>query len=263
VWLEVTLFLPAFAVLYHREVLGHAPLWLDLVLIAAGALLGHEGVHRWLAGGDIRQRLWLRIALHSGIVVVLVYALGWGPILVAAFVAVQVVHAPWVGSAAWRPTSVFVILWIVCAQIAVALGWVFVYVDTLQAMGAASLGLLGFAVANRHLGKSIEERERAEAAVRSSEERFRALVQDSNDVICVLDAADASPTPARRWRGSRATTPRWSAQTSAGWSTPTIVSSSTRCTGMHSEMAVMSCSARSVSVTPAGVGGGMKSPSGT
>jgi diguanylate cyclase (GGDEF)-like protein/PAS domain S-box-containing protein len=130
-----------------------------------------------------------------------VYALGWGHILVVAFVAVQVVHAPWVGSAAWRPTSVFVVLWIVCAQVAVALGWVFVYVDTLRAMGAASLGLLGFAVANRHLGKSIEERERAEAAVRSSEERFRALVQDSNDVICVLDAVGrityASPSITR------------------------------------------------------------------
>ena len=201
VWLEVLLFLPVFVVLYHRGALGRAPLWFNSVLLVAGALLGHREVHRRLAGGDIRRRLWLRIGLHTGIVVVLVYALGWGPVVVAAFVAVQIVHAPWVGSAAWRPTTFFVILWVVCAQIAVALGWVFVYIDTVPAMGAASLGLLGFTVANRHLGTSAEERERAEVAVRASEERFRALVQDSSDVITVLDADGriryASPSIAR------------------------------------------------------------------
>jgi PAS domain-containing protein len=82
-----------------------------------------------------------------------------------------------------------------------------------------------FARAYQALTAEVEERTAAERALRASEERFRSLVQNSSDVISIVDPTGASATTASRSAGCSATTrPSWSTSTRSPSSTPTTAS---------------------------------------
>ena len=83
-----------------------------------------------------------------------------------------------------------------------------------------------FARAYAALTAEVEERKAAERALRASEERFRSPVQNSSDVISIVDAdGGPSATTASRSGGCSATTrASWSTATPSPWSTPTTAS---------------------------------------
>jgi diguanylate cyclase (GGDEF)-like protein/PAS domain S-box-containing protein len=186
---EPCIALPVLAVVHRFGLLGYSPLWVWVVLLFANAVLQQPAVQRWLGGGDVRDRLWLRLALHLGLVTTGMYLAGWGALLSVAHIVALSVQLRWSGARAWRPAAVWSVLGISCGQAAIGLGWVHSYVPEPRVHGMAVLIALGTALICRLLGRSAEQRERAEAALRQSAERFRALVQDSSDVITVSDEA--------------------------------------------------------------------------
>ena len=119
----------------------------------------------------------------------MVYLCGWGPLLVIVFIIAATLYLDRFGSTAWRPAALWTVIVLGAGQAGIALGWIYCYLSPTIAQTAGFLGAQTSVLLIRILGKSVEQRERAEAEVRRREERFRALVQDSSDVVSIIDRA--------------------------------------------------------------------------
>ncbi|MFG1608010.1 diguanylate cyclase domain-containing protein [Actinoplanes sp. NPDC049265] len=168
-----------------------------VALLTPALLMQSSRVQRWLAGGDLRNRLAVRMALHLGVGVTLVaYVTGFGPLVTAAYVVATVSHLRWSGARAWRLAVPFTIAGSTLGQGAIRLGLVENYLPEPVSFVAWFLTLFLSLVVIRQLGLAFASREeadarteRAQAAARSQARRFRSLVQNSTDVITVVDAA--------------------------------------------------------------------------
>ena len=129
-----------------------------------------------------------RLLLHFGITTWVLYIIGWGPMLGLAFALVAAAHMRISGAAVWRPAVACSLAGIAVGQAGIAAGWIFCYLAAAQAQTAGLFGAVCVSLFLRVFGESVEQRERAEASLRSREERFRALVQDSCDMVAVADA---------------------------------------------------------------------------
>jgi diguanylate cyclase (GGDEF)-like protein/PAS domain S-box-containing protein len=184
---EALVALPFIAGLHWLGLGGRWPLWVILTVLLCSGTVGLASVQQRLARGHPGGRVVTRLGLHFVLVTVLVYGLGWGPLLAVGFIVISTMHIRTSGAAAWRPSLLWSIAGIVAGQLAVAVGWVYSYLPGSYAQAVGVLGGLAAALTIRAVGLATERREQAEAAVRASEERFRALVQDSHDVVAVAD----------------------------------------------------------------------------
>jgi diguanylate cyclase (GGDEF)-like protein/PAS domain S-box-containing protein len=183
---EGLLFLGAGLVLHALGFAG--PLfWWAVPFMVSAALLEQPTVQLRLAGGDLRRRAAWRLALMAGAVATSFYLIGWGPLLSFAFVGVTVLQMRVSEARVWRPALVGTVIALGAGQAAVAASWVPNHLPGALAQVAGWFGAFVSVALVRVVGVLGEQREAAEAAVRASEERFRALVQDSCDVIALLD----------------------------------------------------------------------------
>ncbi|MFI5956851.1 diguanylate cyclase domain-containing protein [Cryptosporangium sp. NPDC051539] len=164
---------------------GPSPFWVFVVLLAADAVLQQPAVQNRLAGGRGR-RLRLRVALRIAISTTLIYAIGWGAMLAVAHLNVFSRFVQRDGSRAWRPLAVCSAVSLVIGQVAVTRG-LFSYLPEPEVHGVAVLIGFGVVSTSAVLGETVRRREVAEAALRASEERFQAVLQDGADVITLTD----------------------------------------------------------------------------
>ena len=179
--------LPVLIALHWYGLLGPSPLWLLVLLVLAAGVVQQPDVQRRVIADGTRRHLHRGIALQFGLFGLAIYLCGWGPLLAIVLTIVATMYLRVHGSAAWRPAVLWALVVIGAGQVGVALGWVYCYLSPTLAQAAGILGAQTAVFLIRALGVSAEQRERAEAAVRSREERFRALVQDSCDVVSVVD----------------------------------------------------------------------------
>ena len=194
--LEPLVAMPVLTALHRMGLAGRSPLWLVNALVLLAIVFQQPGVQRWLAGGDLRQRLWARLGAHLWLTTVAGYAVGWGPVLATSYVVIMAVHLRWSGSAVWRAAAAWTAAGMAGGQTAIALGWVYSYIPVPQAHAVALMTGLAAVLIIRLLGLTTQEREResaergrAEVALRQREHQFRALVHSSTDVITVTDPA--------------------------------------------------------------------------
>ncbi|HEX6392797.1 MAG TPA: EAL domain-containing protein [Acidimicrobiales bacterium] len=117
----------------------------------------------------------------------IIYATGWGPAVdVVYLVAAQQLVAE-KGAAAWRVCRLWAFAGIAGGQIAVAVGIAPSYIRTPLDNGIAALGAVAFLYVSRMAETISADRERAWEAARVTGERFASLVQNSSDMILVLD----------------------------------------------------------------------------
>ena len=186
--MEPILVLLAIVALRQFDLGGDVPLWILALTLGFGAVCQQPEIQLRLAGGDLKNRLWLRIPLHIVNTTVLMYLLGWGALLAVAHVHILTVHLRQSGSRAWKPAAVASALSITVGQVLVGTGVMHTYLDIEQSHGLAVLVGLGTVTTARALGQFVAQRERAETEFKLSEEKFRALVRDGSEVITMGDA---------------------------------------------------------------------------
>lgn len=185
---EPVLVLLVVSILHALGLAGRAPLWATAAALLVGVVYQQPQLQLRLAGGDLSQRLAPRVIGHMVQVSLVMYLLGWGPLLAVAHLHILSMHLSWSGARAWRPAVVGSVGALLLGQVAIAAGWVYTYLPQPAVHGAAALIAVGTATTCRVLGRSVDRRERAELALRRSGERLNALVHDGTDMIVVWTA---------------------------------------------------------------------------
>ncbi|GIE30756.1 hypothetical protein Ait01nite_038010 [Actinoplanes italicus] len=171
----------------HGAVLGSPLLLATLTTVFAAT--GSVRIQRLLGGGHLHNRAALRLVLATGQIGVVLAVAGWAFLMPSAVILIGTLHIGWSGSRTWRTAAVVTVAVTVVVQVAVQLGIAPSVVEPSHAHLAAAVNLLlaGFGLSN--LGLTAARVERAGRKLERAEERYRALVQDSSDVVAVIDAS--------------------------------------------------------------------------
>jgi diguanylate cyclase (GGDEF)-like protein/PAS domain S-box-containing protein len=185
--MEPILVLLVVVVLRRFGLSGTAPLGVVATMLLFGVVCQQPAVQLFLSGGDVRKRLGIRIGLHLLNTTVTMYLTGWGAVLAIAHLSILSMHLKRSGSRAWRPAAVASAGSIALGQLAVGFGWMHSNLPVRETHGIAVLIALGTVATARTLGRAVAAREAAEAALRTNEERLKALLRDGTEVIMELD----------------------------------------------------------------------------
>ncbi|MEU4241752.1 diguanylate cyclase [Actinoplanes sp. NPDC026619] len=188
--LEPLVAIVVIALLHPYGWAGPSALWFTLAPLVLIIILAEPGPVAWMRRGP-----WLSAPAIVNVVMCgwIIYALGWGPVLPLVFALVVTYQIRLISAAVWRPIAVWSAAVIAAGQAGVALGWINCYLPNHLAQPAGLLGLVVTIMFIRAIGRSAEEREAVEVRLRDREERFRLLVQDSTDVLSILDE-NGAPT---------------------------------------------------------------------
>lgn len=174
------------------------PLWLVFAAFFAAAVTGYA-VDFWYAG-CARWQFHARVALKTGLVALCIYLTGWGPMLVVGLLYAVADTLENFGAKATFPALAWAVTTVALGQAAIALGIAPSMVREPVVDGLAVLASAGLVASGIYLRLATIRREEAQEELHKEQERFRALVQHSTDIILVLDAANivtyASPSTA-------------------------------------------------------------------
>ncbi|HEY7947134.1 MAG TPA: EAL domain-containing protein [Acidimicrobiales bacterium] len=181
----------AFGVLLVLRRLGlvaHVPILL-YVLIFAGMPAVSTIIESFYRRHPTTLRRHLRVGFHTASVTLVIYLTGWGPVVIGAYAFVALENIAQGGSRTWRLAAFWSLLDIAVAQIGIWQGWVPSYLSLAKAETLGLMGAFVLVFVIRMAGATSEQKEEAESSLRTSEERFRSLVQNSSDTTLVLGPA--------------------------------------------------------------------------
>ena len=175
----------AFIALRSAGALAQTPVGVYLLLLLGAGGLSAYAARKWQPGCSDRE-LYVRTAVQVAATTAVIYSTGWGPTLAIGYMFTLTDGITHSGSRAAKPTLVASTVGIALGQLAIALGWAPTLVSAPAVHGLGVLAALGLAFAVRNAGVAAAEKERAQAQLFRSEERFRSLVQNASDVVAVV-----------------------------------------------------------------------------
>ncbi len=158
---------------------ANIPYWEIVALVTSTLLVNSIGGALW-ADATTGWRLVARVGVEMGTIALVVYGIGWGPILVIGFVYGAADTMRTAGSAAAKPAMAWTAIFVALGQLAIFAGIAPTLVHQPQVHGLGALAALGALLTIKLLEWFAVARE-------SSEGRFRALVQHAGDIIVVVD----------------------------------------------------------------------------
>ncbi|GAA2698566.1 sensor domain-containing diguanylate cyclase [Actinoplanes palleronii] len=182
-----------FALIYGLMVWAHrhgAVLGSPLLIAALGTLFGASGDENWqrrVGGGHAHTRPVLRLSYATTLIGTTLLVAGWGFLLPACAMLIAVVHIGWSGSRTWRPAALITAMATVVSETAVQLGLAGSVIPPEYSHVAAALSLVMSIFGLSNLGLSAARGEQAALAVQRAEQRYRALVRNSSDVVVIID----------------------------------------------------------------------------
>jgi diguanylate cyclase (GGDEF)-like protein len=179
--------LVAFWWLHRERYIAATPYWLLALLLVACSLSNLFAV---IATANARAdvRLHVRLAVAAFSTTWVVYATGWGPILLIGYAVGIADVLSQEGSKAWRPGVLWTLAAIACGELAIALNIAPSLLDVGVSHALATGGCFCLLVVVRTLGVTSEKAEVAAARLEESRTYFHDLVQHAADVIALLGA---------------------------------------------------------------------------
>ena len=168
-----------FCLIRSRNLVADIPYWVIAVLLLAALVVNTLNVALW-AERPTGWRLEVRVALEMAVIALVVYGVGWGPVLAIGFVfgAVDIMRTA--GSVAARPAIVWTLVCMGAGQLAIAVGAAPSLIHQPLVDGLSALDALGAVFTIKVLQWFASARETSEA-------RFEALVHEASDIIVVAD----------------------------------------------------------------------------
>lgn len=174
-------------VLVHIGAVARESAWVWVGVFVAVPATSLLGDHLYKSVPSVRN-LHIRVALQAAGVTAVIYLTGWGPVLSGAFAFLALENVWNGGSRVWRVTALWSLVGMALGQLGI---WRGVFPSELslgQANALAAMGAFVLVFIIRMAGSTMEEKEKAEASMRLSEDRFRSLIQYSSDATLVIGA---------------------------------------------------------------------------
>ena len=172
--------------LHGKGLIASTPMWV-LAAIILGTGVANLATSIWL---DRRPqstlRLQVRIALSVLCTATVIYAAGWGSVLLIAYALGSAELLRTVGGRTVRPNMVWNWVAILAGEIAVAVGIAPTMIDPGLGHTIALVGGLCLMIVTDVLGRAAQATEAAQAQVRERGARFEALVERAADIIGVI-----------------------------------------------------------------------------
>lgn len=167
--------------------LGSTPIWI-LVGVLAVTSVANMASYLWLRarpGPGVPMQL--RLAVSACSTAAVIYAAGWGSMLVIGYAVgvAEIVRSN--GSATWRGALGWNAAAILGGEIAIQLHWAPSVLPIGTAHEAAAFGFCCLALVTRVLVLTSRAAEEAEGELRERSERFESLVAHASDVIGAVD----------------------------------------------------------------------------
>lgn len=162
------------------------PIWQTFLLVAiawAMSFVAHVTWPEEVQGSALA----LRVGLEMGGIALVVYSLGWGPTLLLGILFAAAHNIQMSGSRASVPSMVWLVVYALLGELAIASGLAPSLVRVPLVHDLAFLEVVAGLLLVFFLAQAAKEKEKVEADLREQEERFRALVHNSADIIIVTD----------------------------------------------------------------------------
>ncbi len=142
----------------------------------------------WLKGApESPIRIQVRLGVSTLATTAVIYAVGWGPMLIVGYGVGFAAVLQEAGSASWRSGFAWSVVGVGLGQAAIQLGIAPTMIDSGLGNALALGGLICFGIVARVLGVKAAEAEEAEHALRDRGEQFLSLLKHAVDVIAVVD----------------------------------------------------------------------------
>ena len=164
------------------------PYWAIVALVFGAQAVSVVAAVLW-ADRPQGWRLTVYTGVVTGVIAVVAYSTGWGPILSLGFIFGASYAIELSGSEATCPTIVWTLLDMGIGQLAIAFKFAPSLIRAPLVHGLAGLSAVGVVLTIAVLGRFAAAREKLEGELRHSESRFKALVRNASDIIVVVDGS--------------------------------------------------------------------------
>ncbi len=163
------------------------PFWILVVLLVATSAFNLASITWLKASPEDAKRIQVRLAVSTLATTAVIYAVGWGPMLVIAYGVGFAAVLQEAGSASWRSGFAWCVIGVGLGQAAIQLNIAPTLIEPGLGNALALGGLICFGIVARVLGVKAAAAEEAEHALRDRGEQFLSLLQHAVDVIAVVD----------------------------------------------------------------------------
>jgi diguanylate cyclase (GGDEF)-like protein/PAS domain S-box-containing protein len=177
-----------FCLLRYGGLIAPIPYWVIVLVVISAQAISLLAAAAWLNRPE-GWRLTAYVGSVMGVIGIVAYSTGWGPILSLGFIFGAARIFELIGAKATKQALIWTMVYMGIGQLAISTGVAPSLIRQPRVDGLAALCLFGVLLTIALLGRSTSARERVELDLRHSARRFEALVRHATDIIIVVDEA--------------------------------------------------------------------------